>query len=110
LPQELLDLLQDPESPPELVFVAQPPRSPDLNVLDLGAWRSMDVAVDQAKRNRMKRQLTLEEIHDTAKAAWDSWNSAEKLGKLFETLRAIWPLVVKDEGGNCFDLPHKKEA
>lgn len=27
-------------------FVVQPPKSPDLNVLDLGAWRSLQSAVN----------------------------------------------------------------
>lgn len=34
---------------PEIVFVAQPPRSPDTNALDLGIWSSLQVAVEQAK-------------------------------------------------------------
>lgn len=107
LPPEILSSLADPNKPPEVLFVAQPPHSPDLNVLDLGAWRSMDIAVDEIKRNHIGRQLSLEEIHDAARDAWNSWNGAEKLKKLFETLQMIWPCVVRAEGGNNFDLPHK---
>ena len=34
----------------EIVTVTQPSKSPDLNVLDLGAWYSLQVAVDKYER------------------------------------------------------------
>lgn len=106
--QELRDGLTDPSKPPELLFVAQPLHSPDLNVLDLGAWRSMDIAVDELKRNHMGRQLTLEVIGEAAAMAWDVWNAADKLERLFETLQAIWACVVRVDGDNNYSLPHKQ--
>lgn len=108
LPQEYLALLHDPESPPKIHFIAQPSCSPDLNVLDLGAWRSMDIAVDKVKRNSFLRQLDEMEIYDAARDAWISWQSADKLDKLFDTLQAVWRCIIDNDGSNNFLLPHKK--
>ena len=109
LPDEYRDLIDNPDSPPLIEFVAQPPHSPDLNVLDLGAWRSLDVAVDELKRNTMGRQLNCREIYKTAKDAWRSWAGVDKLNKLFFTLQMIWRCVVECDGGNMYSLPHRRD-
>ena len=107
LPRDYLDLLDDSEHPPKIIFIAQPACSPDLNVLDLGAWRSMDIAVDKVKRNATQRQLDGMEIYNAARDAWASWQSAEKLTKLFDTLQSIWKCIVDIEGRNDYLLPHQ---
>lgn len=107
LPEEFRNLLPNRDAPPKIVFIAQPPRSPDLNVLDLGAWHSMDAAIDHLRRAKMARELIVEELHNTASEAWSQWQGAEKLGSLFSTLRLIWEAIVRDNGGNSFEIPHR---
>ena len=109
LPDELLKLLNDPDNPPNIEFIAQPPHSPDLNVLDLGAWRSLDVAVDKVKRDRMGRQLNNIEIYHAARDAWRSWAGAEKLTALFDTLQMTWRCIIECNGANTYKLPHHRD-
>lgn len=106
LPRDILEQCDDPDNPPQVEFVAQPPRSPDLNVLDLGAWNSMNVAVDAQKNGHHLRQLSQEEIYHIVQSAWNSWAAADKLASLFATLTPILPLVVHCNGGNNYTIPH----
>lgn len=109
LPPDILQLCTDSANPPHLEFVAQPPRSPDLNVLDLGAWNSLNVAVDAQKNGHHLRHLSQKEIYDTVLEAWNNWAGAEKLQSLFGTLTTILPLVVACNGGNDYTIPHWKK-
>lgn len=106
LPSDILEQCDDPDSPPQVEFIAQPPRSPDLNVLDLGAWNSLNVAVDAQKDGRHLRHLSQEEIYHTVQSAWTSWAAASKLESLFTTLTLILPLVVDCNGANDYTIPH----
>lgn len=100
----------------EIVVMTQPSKSPDLNVLDLGAWNSLQVAVDKMKRQLneaggectrvqcMILQKPEHRITSLVETTWHQWESAEKLSKLFSTLVRILELVVMHRGDNNFSM------
>ena len=92
---------------PELDFVAQPARSPDFNVLDLGAWHSLQVAAEKIDPGSL---MWTEEICERVQKAWDTWATGTTIGKLFEVLGPISRAVVDLEGGNEYAMPHKDET
>jgi len=94
---------------PEIVFVAQPPRSPDTNALDLGIWTSLQVAVEQAKQRQGLVRLKEDDIIDICKEAWASWPAAATLTKIFNTLENVLLCIQAAEGGNGFDIPHARD-
>jgi len=107
LPVELCELC--PQGPPVFEFVAQPPRSPDLNVLDLGAWNSLQVAVDNLKHEG-NPSATVSELFDRCIDAWAKWPAAQVLTKLFNTLSAVLCQVKEARGGNEYTLPHQADT
>lgn len=89
---------------PTWLFVAQPPRSPDLNMLDLGAWTSIDSLVEEIRHELAVSPI--EQIINKVRIAWMAWNSAEKLQHLQDTLSHIYPLIITHQGGNNYEIPH----
>ena len=83
-PDDLLKLC--PQGPPVFEFVAQPPRSPDLNVLDLGVWTSLQVAVDKLKHDKGNDSPTVSELFDCCIDAWSKWPADKVLDKIFKAL------------------------
>ncbi|RHZ10534.1 hypothetical protein DYB37_012778, partial [Aphanomyces astaci] len=81
----------------------QPPNSPDLNVLDLGffasiqslQYKKMSRTVDDGVRNTME--------------AFDEL-TYDKLESVFLTFQAVMRLVLEHSGDNHFALPHLKKA
>jgi len=104
LPKELLNLC--PSGPPEIQFVAQPPRSPDTNVLDLGVWTSLQIAVDELKREKGISSPTVSELFDSWISTWTEWPAAQVLTKIFGTLRNVLGLILATNGGNEYTIPH----
>ncbi|KAF0735417.1 hypothetical protein Ae201684_008107 [Aphanomyces euteiches] len=86
------------------VIRKQPPNSPDLNVLDLGFFASI-----QALQRKVVSRSVDDVIHATLLAF--EMLSMEKLADVFLTLQAVMRLVLEHHGDNHFKLPHlKKEA
>jgi len=85
-------------------FIPQPTRSPDLNVLDLGAWYSLQSVVEECKYEAEATKKLTHRVIDEVLKAWSRWESAEKLTALFKTLEKVVAQVVKHEGGNQFDI------
>ncbi|RHZ08023.1 hypothetical protein DYB31_006442, partial [Aphanomyces astaci] len=80
------------------VVQRQPPNSPDLNVLDLGYFASI-----QSLQNKVVSHSIDDVIQSTLEAI-----SSEKLENVFHTFQAVMRLV---NGSNHFPLPHlKKDA
>jgi len=114
-PQDLLDCCNG--SLPVIVFVAQPPRSPDLNVLDLGAWHSLQVAVDKFKHDNEVCANNVAELRKLVLETWKSWveanDAASTLASLFTTLLRVCRLIKEADGGNSYQynrLHRKKTA
>lgn len=84
-------------------FKPQPPNSPDLNVLDLGFFNSIQSLQHQAQVK------TVEELISAVQDAY--WSlSKETLDDIFLTLQKTMELIMKNRGGNNFKLNHMNKA
>ena len=75
-----------------ITVVTQPAQSPDLNVNDLGFFRSLKCRAEQLKAE----DATLENLYDAVQEAWDNYDAA--------TLGAI--SFLEGKCGNRFESPH----
>lgn len=91
---------------PEICFVAQPPRSPDLNVLDLGVWNHIQSAV-----HVIDPYITnwVEEINQAVQCAWGQM-SKDLVLKMFDNLRMYCKCIIDSNGDNNFASPHHRDA
>lgn len=105
LPHTLAQLCSG--QPPTIKFIAQPPRSPDLNVLDLGIWTSLQVAVEKLRRTKGIAHPTTAEIVQCCQTAWTTWDATEKLNSIFGTLEMVLTQVREVHGGNHYVLMHE---
>jgi hypothetical protein len=78
----------------------QPPNSPDLNVLDLGFFASI-----QSLQNKVTCR-SIDDIVNASQQAFDQL-SAETLDDVFHTLQSVMLLALEHHGGNRFKIPHK---
>ena len=77
----------------------QPPNSPDLNVLDLCFFSSIQsLAFESAPKN-------LKELIETVEQAYDAYD-VKKLAKVYITLQSVLLEIMKDQGGNTYKPPH----
>ena len=95
---------------PQIEFVTQPPHSPDLNILDSGAWVSMECSVDHARAVDITKQLSRQELIQAMKNGWDNWASTEPLTRLFKHLPLVMNQVIKASGGNFYKAPHSRDS
>jgi hypothetical protein len=86
--------------------VTQPARSPDLNVLDLGAWNSLQAIVPVVKYEKDETEKIYTRLIKAVLRAWEEWAAAEKLEKLFNTLYEVCRVIQRFKGGSRFTLPH----
>nr|XP_051221899.1 uncharacterized protein LOC127340165 [Lolium perenne] len=77
----------------------QPPNSPDLNVLDLCFFSSIQSLAFESAPN------TLKELIESVEQAYDAYK-VDTLEKVFVTLQTVLLEVMKDEGGNQYKPPH----
>ena len=103
----LRKLCKDLQIPP-IEFRAQPAHSPDVNPLDAGAWWSLQVAVDRVDDEHPERATEIM-VHDTVLNAWESWESAERIAKLFEDVQLNCAEIKRTHGGNMYAQPHHKK-
>ncbi|CAM0952969.1 unnamed protein product [Alopecurus aequalis] len=77
----------------------QPPNSPDLNVLDLCFFSSIQsLAFESAPKN-------LKELIETVEQAYDAYD-VKTLAKVYITLQSVLLEIMKDQGGNTYKPPH----
>lgn len=80
-------------------LIAQPPNSPDFNILDLGFFRGI-----QSLRYKTPVQ-TLQGLIDAVQAAWDAYEP-RKIDDNFVTLQKVLECSMLKHGGNNYALPH----
>ncbi|RHY42109.1 hypothetical protein DYB30_006817 [Aphanomyces astaci] len=86
------------------VVQRQPPNSPDLNVLDLGYFASI-----QSLQNKVVSH-SIDDVIQSTLAFFEALSS-EKLENVFHTFQAVMRLVLEHNGSNHFPLSHlKKDA
>ncbi|RHY13927.1 hypothetical protein DYB32_010888, partial [Aphanomyces invadans] len=81
------------------VVRSQPPNSPDLNVLDLGFFAS----IQSLQYKSVSR--TVDDIIEATLSAFECLG-VEKLENVFLTFQAVMRLVIQHSGDNQFRLPH----
>ena len=94
---------------PEFVFIGQPAHSPDLNILDLGAWNSLQVYVDKLQTQNVGRTVAEIDIHDACLTAWQEWICPERLSKLWKDLELNCRHIVRTNEGTCIS-PHMRRS
>ncbi|VFR00104.1 unnamed protein product [Cuscuta campestris] len=77
----------------------QPPNSPDLNVLDLGFFRSIDALSDKTAPRSMRELIT------NVTMSYDQL-TAQTLNNVFLTYQEVMGEVLKQKGGNDYKIPH----
>ncbi|VFQ68065.1 unnamed protein product [Cuscuta campestris] len=77
----------------------QPPNSPDLNVLDLGFFRSIDALSDKTAPRSMRELIT------NVTMSYDQL-TAHTLNNVFLTYQEVMGEVLKQKGGNDYKIPH----
>lgn len=86
----------------DISLVAQPPNSPDLNVLDLGYFASLQ-ALQQTKK--------MSSIEEVICAVEESYHELDvvSLDNIFVTLMGVMERCLLDKGGNNYYVPHLKK-
>lgn len=82
--------------------VQQPAQSPDLNVLDLGIFRSLKCHVNSAKA----KACSLDELIDIIETAYTTY-AAHTLRNIWATLLDVYREIIQHRGDNCFKMPRK---
>jgi hypothetical protein len=75
----------------------QVPQSPETNMLDLGAWMSLQHVVETLHRNRVMNESALAE---TVLEAFDKFDGYQKLGAIARRWELVLDLILDDDGGN----------
>jgi hypothetical protein len=75
----------------------QAPQSPETNMLDLGAWMTIQSVVEQLHRHRAMNENALAE---TVMEAFDTFDGALKLGAIGRRWLTVLDLIEEDDGGN----------
>jgi hypothetical protein len=87
----------------DIRLINQPANSPNLNVLDLGFFASLQsVANERISRN-------LDELIQNIKNEFDNYHP-DTLNRVFLTLQGCLIEVMKDRGGNRYKIPHMDKA
>jgi hypothetical protein len=83
----------------DIRLINQPANSPDLNVLDLGFFASLQsLTYDRISRN-------LDDLIRNVENEFQNYDPAN-LNRVFLTLQACMIEVMKDGGGNRYKIPH----
>lgn len=80
-------------------LINQPPNSPDLNILDLGFFNSIQ------SLQYKEAPKTLDDWIGGVIKAFDSFSTA-KSNRIFVTLQTCMVEIMKNRGCNKYDLPH----
>ena len=80
-------------------LMQQPPNSPDMNILDLGLFSSLQSMADRLVSNN------LDELIDNVMHEYDAYD-ADKINRVFLTLQSCLIEVMKIGGGNDYKIPH----
>ncbi|KAK1651473.1 hypothetical protein QYE76_069278 [Lolium multiflorum] len=77
----------------------QPPNSPDVNVLDLCFFSSIQSLAFESAPN------TLKELIESVEQAYDAYD-VNTLAKVYVTLQSVLVQIMKNQGGNTYKIIH----
>uniref|UniRef100_A0A8I6X937 Uncharacterized protein n=1 Tax=Hordeum vulgare subsp. vulgare TaxID=112509 RepID=A0A8I6X937_HORVV len=83
----------------DIQLVQQPPNSPDFNVLDLCFHNSLQSLTD------CRSPKNIRELVEGVEEEFENYE-VDKLFRSFVTLQAVMVEVMKNKGGNNYNLPH----
>ncbi|KAH9126531.1 hypothetical protein LEN26_009373 [Aphanomyces euteiches] len=84
-------------------IVNQPPKSSDLNALDLGYFNSIQSLQYQ------KQAQNIDDLVSAVEASFEELTS-DKLENTFMTLRSVMKAIIEHKGDNDFKIPHASKA
>jgi hypothetical protein len=84
----------------EFDLCPQPPNSPDMNVLDLGFFASL-----QAEQWKNPPRFKIDDLINDVMKAWNGYNPS-KLDKVFLTHQACMDKCISKYGDNNYRIPH----
>ena len=87
----------------DIRLMCQPPKSPDLNILDLGFFSAIQSLQYQAC------PTTVEDLVHAVEDSYDEYSSA-KVNYIFLTLQTCMKEIMKVGGKNNYQIPHMKKA
>ena len=87
----------------DIRLMQQPPNSPDMNVLDLGFFRSIQSLTD------CRSPTTIEELIHDVEEEFEAYDE-EKLNRVFLSLQMCMREVMKIGGGNRYRNPHMNKS
>jgi hypothetical protein len=85
----------------KIQVITQPPQSPDLNVNDLGLFRSLKCRVENLKDGA----TTMDELYDSVLEAWDGYDG-ETLDRIWAHQFECYRQIIRCLGDNCYTAPH----
>ncbi|KAM0854678.1 hypothetical protein ACQ4PT_050274 [Festuca glaucescens] len=87
----------------DIQILQQPPNSPDMNILDLGFFRSLQ---------SFTKQLNPTTIDELIEGVLDEFNKyeVEKINRNFLTLQSCMLQVMRLRGGNWYKIPHMNKG
>jgi len=94
-----------------VTFNCQPPNSPDNNLLDLAVWNSLATGVELATLPTKEATEKVEtRLISAVSARWATYNWPMLAPGLLRVHQAVQKLVIENDGGNNFQLPHATAA
>ena len=83
---------------PRIVFITQPTRSPDTNVLDLGIWNSLQSKIPFVKYDKSSAKPMGDRIIEEVMRAWEVYDGKNILTKIFNTLSNVYKGIIASNG------------
>jgi hypothetical protein len=99
----LADAIEELGLTNKVKFYTQPPNSPDLNILDLGLFASLQAAYYV---NSPSNQVELIAMVEQNYAEYDY----KKINRLWITLQSIFNCIIENHGENFYKIPHMNKA
>jgi hypothetical protein len=87
----------------DIRILKQPPNSPDMNILDLGFFRSLQSFTDQLN------PTTLDELISGVVDEFNKY-AVDKINRIFLTLQSCMLQVMRIRGGNWYKIPHMNKG
>lgn len=78
--------------------VWQVPQSPEMNMLDLGVWRSIQSVVERIHHTR---RCNHDALAMSVEEAWKNYLNAEAFKRVFARLNTVMDCILEDNGGNA---------
>jgi hypothetical protein len=90
-----------------VTFIAQPSKSLDFNVLDLGIWYSLFCGVPTVKdgEGRVINRIIVNILN-----CWNDWDAWTRLNNVFEMKKRILKYVRTFKGTNKYKIPRSKKS